>query len=167
MALLPPRIESLAGHHNRQAFYCGKDSLDAYIQRQAGQDSRRRVARVFVAIDDHKPTAILGFYTLSATSVEARTLPPELAHQLPNYPLPAALIGRLAVDQRYQGKNLGRYLLVDALARTVSASSSIAIYAVVVDAINEHAETLYEKYGFLKLPGVTRRLFIPLKTITS
>jgi GNAT superfamily N-acetyltransferase len=167
MLTLPPVIEPFAGRHDRQSFRCGETSLDRYIQRQASQDVRRRLSRVFVATGSDNSATILGFYTLSAASVEARTLPPELTRKLPKYPLPAALIGRLAVDKRYQRQNLGKYLLMDALARILSASSSIAVYAVVVDAIDEQAECFYEKYGFQKLPGLARRLFIPLKTISG
>ncbi len=113
----PPLIQPLGAHHDRLSFACGEPSLDNYIRRQATQDIRRHIARVFVATDAD-PAAILGFYTLSATVVEARTLPPDLARRLPKYPLPAALIGRLAVDNRYQGQDLGQYLLMDALTRT-------------------------------------------------
>ena len=171
MLTLPPVVESLAGRHDRQSFRCGEPSLDRYIQRQASQDARRRISRVFVATDSGNSAAILGFYTLSAAAVEARTLPPELARKLPKYPLPAALIGRLAVDKRYQRQNLGKYLLMDALARILLASSSIAVHAVVVDVvvdvIDEQAECFYERYGFQKLPGLAKRLFIPLKTISG
>ncbi len=159
-----PLIEPLGNDHDRAAFSCGEPSLDAYIRRQAGQDVRRGVSRVFVAILDD-PEQIAGFYTLSATAVEARTLPPELARKLPKHPLPAALIGRLAVDERHQGGELGRYLLMDAFTRAMAASASIALYAVVVDAINEKAQAFYQRYGLTAFPETPNRLFIPLKTV--
>ena len=77
----PPLIQPLGAHHDRLSFACGEPSLDNYIRRQATQDIRRHIARVFVATDAD-PAAILGFYTLSATAVEARTLPPDLARRL-------------------------------------------------------------------------------------
>ena len=159
-----PLIEPLGNDHDRAAFSCGEPSLDAYIRRQAGQDVRRGVSRVFVAILDD-PEQIAGFYTLSATAVEARTLPPELAQKLPKHPLPAALIGRLAVDERHQGRGIGRYLLMDAFTRALAASAAIGIYAVVVDAINEKAQAFYRRYGFKAFPETPNRLFIPLKTV--
>ena len=161
-----PVIEPLGEQHDRAAFSCGERALDTYIRRQAGQDVRRGVCRVFVAtLDD--PAQIAGFYSLSATAVEARTLPSELARKLPKHPLPAALIGRLAVDQRHRGRGLGKYLLMDALTRSLSASASIGIYAVVVDALDERAQAFYAKFGFTAFPETPNRLFIPLEMIVS
>ena len=110
---------------------------------------------------------IAGFYTLSAISIEAQSLPPALAKKLPKYPIPAALIGRLAIDSRHQGTGLGGFLLADALNRVIRASDAIAIYAVIVDAKNETAKKFYEKYGFQPFPQSPQRLFIPLATIQN
>ncbi len=159
----PPSIEPLGSRHDRAAFSCGEPALDAYLHRQAGQDMRRGVSRVFVATFED-PAEIAGFYTLSACTVEARNLPKELARKLPKHPLPAALIGRLAVGLRYQAQGLGKCLLMDALMRAMSASVSIGIFAVVVDAKNDKAVSFYEKYGFEAFPDVSKRLFIPLRT---
>jgi len=44
-----------------------------------------------------------GYYTLSSTAVKLAELPNEVARRLPRYPLiPATLLGRLAVDSRFQ-----------------------------------------------------------------
>ncbi|MCH7888052.1 MAG: GNAT family N-acetyltransferase [Proteobacteria bacterium] len=159
----PPVIEPLGDHHDRDSFSCGEPSLDAYIRRQAGQDVRRQICKVFVAtLDD--PASIAGFYTLSAAAVESRNLPLDLARRLPKHPLPAALIGRLAVDAREQGQGIGKYMLMDALTRAVAASALIGIYAVIVDAIDDNAKAFYRKYGFQPFPDTPTRLFIPLET---
>jgi hypothetical protein len=68
---------------------------------------RKMIARVFVATPEEDEQRLAGFFTLSAGSVDCRELPAELARKLPRYPVPVALIGRLAVDQRFQGKGLG------------------------------------------------------------
>jgi hypothetical protein len=44
-------IEPL-GKHDRAAFSCGVVALDEWFRFRAGQDEKRNVARVFVAIDD-------------------------------------------------------------------------------------------------------------------
>ena len=76
-----PRIERLAKHHDRESFSCGVKELDAYIRRQASQDARRKVARVFVAtLEDRK--AVAGYYTLSAASVELAKLPARIRRKL-------------------------------------------------------------------------------------
>ena len=156
-------IEPLGPHHDRAAFSCGEPALDGYLQRQASQDIRRRVAQLFVALGA-APGQIAGYYSLSAASFEKGELPPALAKRLPHYPVPAAVLGRLAVDRAQQGRGLGEMLLLDAIRRVVRASTTIAVYAIIVDAKNERAQAFYERYGFRPFVSGPRRLFLPLET---
>jgi len=89
-------------------------------------------------------------------------LPTGIAKRLPHYPVPAVVIGRLAVARAFQGRGLGETLLLDAIGRVVRASTTIAAYAVVVDAKNDTARAFYERYGFRPFPSTPRRLFLPL-----
>ena len=108
--------------------------------------------------------AIGGYYTLSATGVNVAKLPAQITRKLPRYPLvPATLLGRLAVDRRYQGKGYGRFLLADALFR--SARSEIASFAVIVDAKDEKARRFYERESFLPFPDQPMKLFRPMADI--
>lgn len=159
-------IEPLNASHSRSDFLCGEDSLDNYIQKQARQDVKRRISRVFIARELDKPNTIVAFYTLSTLSIELGHLPQSLARSLPRHPIPAALIGRLAVSQHAQGEGVGRMLVADAIKRIFGISNEIAIYAMVVDALNEGAERFYQQFGFLPLntDNKTRRLFLPLKS---
>ncbi len=159
-------IEPLGSHHDRTAFSCGEPALDSYLQRQASQDVRRRVAQVFVAIGD-TPGKVAGYYSLSAASFAKDELPPALAKRLPHYPVPAAVLGRLAVDRAQQGRGLGETLLLDAIRLVVRASTTIAVYAIIVDAKNERARAFYERYGFRAFASVPRRLFLPLETFDN
>lgn len=156
-------IEPLGPHHDRESFVCGEPALDDYLRRRASQDTRRRVARVFVAVGA-APEEIAGYYTLSAASFEKGELPAGIAKRLPHYPVPAVVIGRLAVSRSFQGRRLGENLLLDAVRRIVGASTTIAAYAVVVDAKNDAARAFYERYGFRPFPSTPRRLFLPLAT---
>jgi GNAT superfamily N-acetyltransferase len=159
-------IEPLGRQHDRAGFSCDVADLDDYLRRRAGQDVRRRIARVFICTE--KGTHIvLGFYTLSAISIDVGSLPDAQARKLPRHPVPAALIGRLAVDRSAQGKGLGRLVLADAIQRTLGASEQVAIHAVVVDAKNEAARRFYRTYGFLSLPDQPMRLFLPLNSSPS
>jgi ribosomal protein S18 acetylase RimI-like enzyme len=159
----PPVVEPLAAHHDRASFTCGEPALDAYIRRQASQDVRRRVAQVFVALGD-VPGSIAGYYTLSAASFQKSQLPQALAKRLPHYPVPAVVLGRLAVDRTRQGRGLGEALLLDAIRRVVRAGTTIAVYAMIVDAKNDRAQAFYERYGFRAFADEQRRLFLPLET---
>ncbi len=159
----PPLIEPLGPHHDRAVFSCGEPALDSYLQRQATQDVRRRVARVFVAVGA-PPGKVAGFYSLSATSIEKTGLPPPVAKRLPHYPVPAAFLGRLAVDRSCQGRGIGETLLLDAVRRVLRASAALAVYAIVVDAKSERALAFYTRYGFIPFVSEPGRLVLPLAT---
>ena len=156
-------LEPLGSHHDRESFACGEPALDDYLRRRASQDTRRRVAWVFVAVGD-TPDEVAGYYTLSAASFEKDELPADIAKRLPHYPVPAVVIGRLAVSRTFQGRGLGETLLLDAIRRVVRAGATIAAYAVVVDAKNDAARAFYERYGFQPFPSAPRHLFLPLQT---
>lgn len=159
----PFRLEALTPEHVRAGFVCGEAALDRYFQTQVTKDIRRHLANCFVAVEGVSGT-IAGFYTISAASIAAQDLPPELTKHLPRYPrLPAVRIGRLAVDQRFRGRKLGAALLGDAAERALAAAA--ASYTLVVDAKNDDAVAFYEHHGFLRLASLPRTLFLPLATV--
>ncbi len=126
---------------------------------------RKRVSSCFVALagDGHD---IAGFYTLSATSILLAELPQDTAKRLPRYPVvPAALMGRLAVDQRWRGNRIGEMLLLDAMHRVLT--SDIAMYAFVVDAKDETAALFYRRCGLRPLSESANRLFLPVVEIAK
>ena len=161
-----PRVEPLDTHHDRSSFCCGEEALDQYIRNHVGQDTRRNLTSAFVAIEDPSGTMV-GYYTLSAASFSRDDLPDELARKLPRYPIPAALIGRLAVDHRFQGQQYGKFLLLNAFERIMRASDAIAIHAMVVEAKDDKAAAFYAKYGFVTFSGQPRRLFLPLARLKA
>jgi GNAT superfamily N-acetyltransferase len=108
--------------------------------------------------------ALGGYYTLSATAVKLTDLSDQAARRLPRYPLvPATLLGRLAVDRRFQGRGYGRFLLADALYRV--ARNEIASFAVIVDAKDESARRFYERESFLPFVDQPMKLFRPVADI--
>jgi ribosomal protein S18 acetylase RimI-like enzyme len=163
MTSFPFRFEPLGAAHDRTLFRCGEEILDRYLQTQATQDIRRRVANCFVAVEA-VTGQIAAYYTLSAASIPLVDLPPEEIKRLPRYPtLPAVRIGRLAVDQRFQGRGLGAALLMNAAHRTMQADA--AAFTLLVDAKNAQAVAFYEHYGFRSLSSQPRTLFLPLAVV--
>ncbi len=160
-------IEPLNPTHDRAGFQCGIEALDRYLKKQAKQDIKRHISRVFVASKPDNPKTVIDYYTLSTLSIELNQLPAKLARKLPGHPVPAPLIGRLAVSNAAQGQGVGKMLLADAIKRTLAVSDQIAIYAMVVDAINDNAKKFYEQFGFSRLSDDSPRLFLPLKSIES
>ncbi|MCU1299449.1 MAG: N-acetyltransferase [Acidobacteriaceae bacterium] len=164
----PPKltIEPLGQQHNRAAFSCGEAALDLYLQKQAGQDARKRASVTYVATEDRK--TIAGYYTLSQYAVELEDIPEDIAKKLPKYPtVPASLLGRLARSLAFRGRDIGPMLLMDALRRCLEASKGLASTGVVVDAKNEKANKFYRQFGFLDLPNVKGHLFLPMGTIET
>ncbi|HRP95261.1 MAG TPA: GNAT family N-acetyltransferase [Rhodocyclaceae bacterium] len=155
------RIRALDNEVETAGFRCGEAALDEYLQRYAKQDIKRGVARVFVATPVDRASAVAGFYTLSAASVAAEQLPETLRKKLPRYPVPAALLGRLAVTETAQGKGLGSILLVDACKRVAAASQTLAVAAIIVDAKSPTAAAFYRHFGFVELPGQPGRWMLP------
>ncbi len=81
------------------------------------------------------------------------------------YPIPAALIGKLAIDISVQGHGLGARLLIDALGRILRAASEIAVKVVLVDALTEEAKAFYQHFGFVEFKEQPMTLFLPIETV--
>lgn len=154
------RIRPFDKSLDKTAFDCGRPALNAYIRHYASQDIRRNVARVFAAAPEHHDRQLAGFFSLSAGSVNCSDLPESFAKSLPRYPVPVAIIGRLAVDVNFQGRGLGSILLADACQRVVNASATLAVVGIVVDA-KDAAAGFYKHFGFQPLPGQPGRLLLP------
>jgi GNAT superfamily N-acetyltransferase len=134
-------------------FDCGEPLLNDYLKSYCSQDAKRGLARIFAATELDSPSIVLGFYTLSAASVAADSLPDHIRKRLPRYPIPVALLGRLAVSRAIQGKGLGAILLADACKRVIAASETLAVAAIVVDAKSSEAARFYQHHGFQPLPA--------------
>jgi GNAT superfamily N-acetyltransferase len=156
-------IAQLSAEHDRTDFCSSSEPLDRYLRERANQDFKRYVATPFV-LYDLEAKRIAGYYTLAATGIQFEDLPAAMRKKLPRYPMvPAILLGRLAVDKRYQGQGLGAFLLVDALRR--SLINEIVAAAVVVDAKDDAARAFYEYHNFVSFAGVPLRLFLPMTLI--
>lgn len=160
-------IEPL-GDHDRAVFSCGKTLLDQYLREQASQDVKRGLAAVFVITAKNDPETILSYYTLSSRELKIHQLPPEIAKKAGKYGyVGVTLLGRMAVDEKYQGTGVGRFTLLNALDKSLAATRDVASWAVLVEAIDTDAAAFYRKYGFIELPEDPHRLFLPMKTIVK
>ena len=161
------RVELLDARHNRSEFACGVDALDRYFRQQAGQETRRRAAAVYVLVDV-AAAVVAGYYTLSSIGIESSELPDDVARRLPRYPvLPGMLIGRLAVDRRYQGQGFGGVLVRDAAGRAYELSASVGAALIVVDEKDASVARFSAQYGFQPLPSDPLRLFIPMGSVSK
>ena len=152
----------LLGKEDRSDFCCGSEPLDHYFKTQVGQDVRRRVSACYVALE--KATGrIAGYYTLSAADIPVSDLPSDVTRRLPRYPsVPAARIGRLAIDRRFHGRGLGGALLLNAAMRALR--SEIAVFALVVDAKDNEVAAFYRHHGFSAFASNPLQLIAPIET---
>lgn len=161
-------VHPLARNHDRDSFDCGSEALNLFLRATARQHQDRGISRTFVLVEPESaaPNRIIGFFTLSACEGISSDLPESLARRLPRN-LPAVLLGRLAVDQQFQGRGYGGALLVEAIRRGAASATQIGIAGLFVDAKDDQAATFYRRFGFVPLPSDARRLFLPLSTLLS
>lgn len=147
--------------HHVAGFSCGEESLDRWLHRYAGQSERRDASRTFVATDENG--AVSGYYTLVAGQLEHPEATEVVSKGVSrHFPIPVAILARLAVDEHSQGQGLGARLLADALERVCRAAQEVAVRAVVVHAISDAAAGFYERFGFRGLSTAPRTSMVTL-----
>lgn len=166
-------IELNKSIHDRDSFDCGEKELNYFIKTKASKHMELGISRTLVLPSlnplNNGKYEICSFYTIVPSSISRKNLPDNLAKKLPFYPIPVFLLAELAVNSNYHGKGLGKITLIKALQFSLEVNLFMKAYAVIVDCLNQNAESFYLKYGFEKLlnyDGRTR-MFLPMKTIES
>ncbi len=131
--------------HDRSQFDCGEPALDDWLRRYAGQNRRRDTAATWVIADADDRVA--AYASIAMTGIDRSVAPAGLAKQAPD-PVPALLLGRLAVDRHHSGRGVGTALVAHVLATAVELNTHAAARAVVVNAINPNARRWWEHLGF-------------------
>ena len=156
--LEPPR--PISADDDPSFFDCNKPVLDAWLKRRAIQNEPLGASRTYVVCDAGR---IVAYYCLANGAVAHVAAPGRVRRNMPD-PIPAMVIGRLAVDRRLQGQGVGRALLRDAIFRTLRAGTIAGIRAIVVHALDEHAARFYARCGFLISPVDPLILMLPMET---
>lgn len=96
-------IRHMAESDAQADFTSGEKALDMFFAKHAYRNSRRGLGVTYVMPrgESHASSLppVLGFYTISTADIASEQAS-QVLKNLPRYPTPAALIGRLAVDQR-------------------------------------------------------------------
>lgn len=154
--------------HDTSRFDCGKEPLNAYLQRYALGNQAGGAARTYVVVDDDLgPYSVVGYYSLTPAAVTLQDTPERVRKGQALHPVPCILLARLAVDQRYHGRGLGSSLFRDALLRALAAHEQIGGRAFLVHAMDEEARRFYERYGMLPSPSDPLHLFLLFKEIRA
>lgn len=158
------RIESLNQDHSITDFDCGDEGKNKFLKNFALQNNKGGLGRTYVAVKpDEGNKKVYGYYTISSSAVKFENLPP--AKHLPRYPLPAILIGKLAIDKTAQKQGLGTALLFDALKRAARVAEEIGVFLIEIKAVNERAKNLYVKIGFLEMLDEPMKLYLGIKKV--
>jgi GNAT superfamily N-acetyltransferase len=147
-----------------ESFDCGEVALNRFLQRFALVNQKANSAQTYVC---NQGDEVVGFYSLAVGSVEHQSVPLRVIKGLARYSVPVMILARLAVDQMYQHKGLGRALLKDALLRTVQAADIAGIRALLVHAKNEQAREWYLKWEFEPSPSDPYHLFLLIKDLKA
>lgn len=149
--------------YKRDKFSCGQQTLDNYILNNATKDVQSGSCTCFVTIDESDK--VIGYYTLSSDNISKDGAPEELKKSIKYENIPVILLGRLAIDNNFQGRGIGKKLLIDSLERSLHvATNHVGSVAVIVDPIDESAIAFYSRYGFTMLPD-SGRMFMTIKKI--
>ena len=155
-------IVPLAATHRRDEFDCDDSALNDFLRRYARQQQQRDFSRTYVLLAEDA-VSVVAFVSVSAGQAGTASFPAHL--KLPRYPVPVFRIGRLAVDQRMQGRQLGRQLTRFALGLALELSGRVGIHAIVVDAKNDAALEFYKRLGFVAFSDAPLSLFLPIATL--
>ena len=164
LVLAPERLNA---QHDVSPFDNGKHpSLDAWLKDRALANEGMS-ARTYVVCPRDAPQRIAGYYAISTAMEQRISLPnAKLRRAMPDQ-VPLLLIGRLAVDRRYQGKGLGADLLSDGVRRCLEASEIAGVRAIIAHAIDDDAVRFYQHHGFLRCPLGDRVMLLPIEAVRA
>ncbi len=131
--------------HDHSAFTSREPDLDDWLRRYASQNRRRDTAATWVVADaDYR---VVAYVSIAMTGIDRSAAPSALAKHAPD-PVPALLIGRLAVDESVAGQGVGTALVAHVLATAVELNERAACRAVVATALHDRARRWWEHLGF-------------------
>ena len=152
----PP--QKLSVGHDLSQFSCGEPTLDDWLRRRALPNEESGASRTYVVCVEKR---VIGYYALAVGAVAHGGAPGRVRRNMPD-PIPVMVLGRLAVDEGFQGRRVGVGLLRDAVLRTLQASEIAGIRGLLVHAISERAKRFYEDCGFIPSPVDPMTLIITM-----
>jgi GNAT superfamily N-acetyltransferase len=158
-------VQKLDASHDVDAFDCGKEPLDRFLQRHALVNQKAGSAQTYVVCRAEQ--RVVGYYSLAVGAVERADAPGRVSKGLARHPIPVMLLARLAIDRSVQGKGLGKALLKDALLRTAQAADIAGIRALLVHAKDDEARAWYERFDFEPSPTDPYHLFLLMKDLRA
>jgi len=151
--------ELLSDRHELAAFASGEAVLDDWLRRRALANQISGASRSYVLCQGQM---VIGYYSLASGASAIAEAPSRVRRNMPD-PSPMTVIGRLAIEQGWQKRGLGKLLLRDAILRTQQAAAIIGVRGLLVHALSPAAKRFYEDNGFLESPANPMTLLVALK----
>jgi GNAT superfamily N-acetyltransferase len=161
MTLSAPDL--LTDYHDVEAFASGLERLDTWLKRRAMKNQATGASRTFVVCDGRR---VVACYALASSVVAVVEASGRFRRNMPD-PIPVVILGRLAVDQSFQGKGVERALVQDAGYRVIQAANTIGIRGLIVQATSAEAKLFYEHIGFDASPLDPMTLMITLTDLKA
>ena len=149
-----------------EGFDCGRASLNVWLTRYARQADAAGSARPYVVVDSEQER-VVGYQALTAAAVEREAASARVIKGMPRYPIPVVLLARLGVDVSVVGRGIGAWLLRDAMTRTLAASETIGVRALLVHAIDDEARRFYLRHGLEPSPTDDLHLMMLIKDLAA
>jgi GNAT superfamily N-acetyltransferase len=156
--------QPLGNEHRINGFDCGVGSLDIWLVKHARAAAGAGSARTYVVVDTEQDR-VVGYHGLSLASIEHADATERGRKGMPQHPIPAMLLARLAVDKAVQGKGIGAFLLKDAMSRALSVAEQAGMRLLFVHALNDKARAFYEHFCFEPSPTDAMNLQLLIKDI--
>lgn len=162
-ALTKPKQIKL--HHSAATFQSGEPVLDDWLRSRARKNDINMSSKTYVTTEEGSDD-IAGYFCLSMGHILASEVLSSMRRNMPTH-IPCVTIGRLAIDESYQGTGLGGQLLREAVMIAAETSEHVAARLVLVHALSPKAEAFYVHYGFSRLPVDTPTLALDLKKLKA
>ena len=156
-------VAPLTGDDHLDGFCSGEHSLDQWLADRALANQIAGFSRTYVTTDGKR---VVGYHAVNSFAILRTHATGRAGRQGPQQ-IPAVLLGRLAVDDEHKGNGLGAGLLRHAMALTVTASETIGVRLLVVNALHHGAAGFYRRFGFAPSPTNPLDLMITVHDIKA
>lgn len=136
--------------HDLSQFECIHDELSKWLKERSLKNQATRASTTYVVCAENSMT-VIGYYALAAGAIDKKNAPGNIRRNMPS-PIPAIVLGRLAVHSQWAGKGIGRGLLKDATQRAIQLSQLLGARALVCHSLDDKAKAFYVKHGFVESP---------------
>lgn len=160
----PP--EPLGPQHEVERFANGRHgSLDDWLRHRT-RASEGLSARTYVTCAAEPANRVVGYHAIATATAQRAAVPSARLRKGMPQDVPLLLIGRLAVDDAFQGRGLGSALLIDTLRRSAAASAIAGARGVIAHAIDDEAVLFYQRHGFVAAPPLGHRtMLLPIEIL--